>query len=147
MNICCNCGKKIPDLHSYCTWDCQIDAWRKSGGVECCPNGLPVRCLRSDGVMLEHAAADHHDYKFPIQVEFVGQIPADHKDWDHSYENELHALIYSDGFIAVTICDCSYFMWYVNNRDNGRYGGKEEWYKEWRLTDDALEKCRKFRKE
>lgn len=65
------------------------------------PNGLPVTCAKADGTGLECEHGDHPDYMFPVTVEHVG--------WEG--ETETHALIYTDGRIAVTLSECLYRMW------------------------------------
>ncbi len=44
-------------------------------------NNLPIVCQRgSDGALLEHEHADHPDYKYPVEVEFVGEKPDTFRD-------------------------------------------------------------------
>jgi hypothetical protein len=136
MNTCV-CGKEIetPGLN-YCTWQCQIDSAKASGYTVHTPNGLPIRCIKGDGSMLEHEHGDHPDYKHPVEIEYYGPIDDDLR---HDYEmmagkapesdddvrslfGETHALIYTDGYIAVTLYECCYAMWSV--RDGKCLGGK-----------------------
>lgn len=91
------------------------------------PNGLPITCWRADA-HLEHEHADHPTYLFPV----VAQI--DGEEW------ETHALIYTDGGIAVTMYEYCYAAWYV--RDGELMGGSL-WEKgAIRLAPESLEKIR-----
>lgn len=83
--------------------------------VECSPNGLPLACHRFDGWSFECEDGDHRDYMFPIMVEFTGQAPEDALTCE--YQPERHALIYSDGFVALTLYEHRYFLWRVSNGD------------------------------
>lgn len=75
--------------------------------------------------MLEHEHADHPDYKHPVEVVWVG------KELEEIYRNmfgrtltddeirnamgEHHALIYTDGTIAVTLYEYTYHTWYLKS--------------------------------
>lgn len=72
------------------------------------PNGLPVTCVRFDGTELECEHGDHPDYLFPVTVEFTGSREGLH---DFEWQPETHALIYTDGRIAVTMHECCYATW------------------------------------
>jgi len=124
---CSHCGKQIPSYRNYCGWDCMVAEAKKNGGRVHTPNGLPIRCLNRDGTMLEHAHGDHPDYKFPVDVEFVGEVDEGHRDdyvnmtGSRAKENftdedvrkffmETHALIYTDTSIALTMYECTYAL-------------------------------------
>ncbi len=58
------------------TWEERVTEARAEGAAVFQKNGLPIRCMRGhDGALLEHEHADHPDYKFPVEVEFVGEKP------------------------------------------------------------------------
>jgi hypothetical protein len=89
------------------------------------PNGLPLICVRYDGAQLEHAHADHPSYRYPVLVRYIGTITPHHYDdfklLAHrdatspqeviDFFNEVHALIFEDGYVAVTLFECRYHMW------------------------------------
>ena len=148
MGTCLNCGKETIKFRNYCNWDCHIELAKKNGGRVHTPNNLPIRCITGGSLMLEVEHGDHPDYKFPVEVVYIG----DRRDFDDEDESgnkipcsanaldlqthETHALIYSDGSIAVTIYECTYSMWYVES------GVKSGLPKNWKLTDESLEKIR-----
>lgn len=133
---CQNCGK-MNEGRNYCDWNCDVASAKKEGGLEILPNGLPIGCIRADGTMLEHEHGDHPTYKFPVTIEYRGVVPEDFPEWDTSYCPELHALIYEDGYIAVTLYECCYSIWSLNNGQwvGGRFGDKD-----WYMTKESLEK-------
>lgn len=100
--------------------------------------------------MLEHEHGDHPDYKFPVEVIYIGPEPekkfglvdSDGKEvpapegWIESETRQEHALIYSDNSVAITLYEHCYAMWYLRN---GRFGGGALWdQSEWRLTDKSV---------
>jgi hypothetical protein len=129
-------------------WEERVAEARAEGGVVFQKNGLPIVCIRHDGALLEHEHADHPDYKYPVEVEFVGEIPefADLAEDVRAFERSLYAphkeaLIYSDESIAVTLYECCYTMWI--RREVLGYGDflqGLEWAKKWRLSSEAAEK-------
>ncbi len=55
--------------------------------------------------------------------------------------DQNHALLYTDGHVAVTIYECSYAMWYLNS---GKIAGGSLWKKdEWKLSDESRSKILK----
>jgi hypothetical protein len=142
MSNCVNCGKLTVD--NYCDSECMIENAKKNGGKVMAPNNLPITCIRYDYTMMEHPEADHPDYKFPVKVEYCGkEIPVD----KYEYSREDHALIYTDGNIAVTIYECCFAMWTLNGskRDQGKCCGGHLWAKnDWKLTDESIEKIRSY---
>lgn len=137
MNHCDNCNKECE--HNYCDWQCHIEAAKKEGGKVICPNGLPITCIMANWDMLEHADANHPDYKFPVEIEFVGTKPADAPDWE--YSNESHALIYCDVSVALTIYECCYELWRMRDGLPAGRGGRGTLYsKEWRMTEASRKK-------
>src|ERR1019366_3328941 len=110
MSTCINCNKETQQYHNYCDgWECPVAFAKKNGGKEFLPNGLPIRCIRWDYAMFECEGGDHPDYKFPVTIEFVGE-----KDpletYEYEYCDQTHALIYSDGFVALTLHEATYVM-------------------------------------
>lgn len=157
MNTCLNCGEPCPKAHNYCEVkggkNCYIEHTKANGGQEYLPNGLPIRCIRFDGLMLEHEHGDHADYMFPVHVEYVGPEPEKvfgligpdgpievSPEWVRSQSHETHALIYTDGNIAVTMSECCYAFWSMNS---GLCIGGHLWDKdEWKMTDDSIQKAK-----
>lgn len=131
---CVHCGKETLVGANYCDSACMIANAKAIGGKEFSPNGLPTRSIRADGNMYEHEHGDHPDYKYPVEVEFVGEIgdddradfemiagrPAESEEELRRMQRETHALIYTDGFIAVTMYEHNYAMWSVGT---GAYRG------------------------
>lgn len=104
---CAFCDKPAPYAHNYCSYECHIAAARADGAVEHLPNGLPIRCITGDGKLLEVANGDHPDYIFPVDVEGPPETIG-----DIEYPGgEFHALIYTDGNIALTLYECEYYLW------------------------------------
>lgn len=136
---CFNCGKKCD--FNYCNWDCLVECAKKENGTVITPNGLPIKCVKADGTALEHDHADHPDYKFPVEVEYVGHRPSkeEHeRDWiDFDYCDQEHALIYTDGTIALTLFEYCYAMFSLNS---GRAIGGKLWdHDNWQLTNESLQ--------
>lgn len=102
--------------------------------VECAPNGLEMMCHRFDGWSFECEDGDHQDYLFPVVVEFVGVVPPHAMTCE--YQPELHALIYSDGFVALTLYECRYHLWSVTTGKPLR--GSDEY----RISQASLEELR-----
>ncbi len=145
---CANCGK-LNEYQNYCDWACHVELAKKEGGKIITPNGLPIRCIRHDGTMLEHEHGDHKDYKFPVLIE--------NTDADSIKENfvqreidetapvewiEDAALIYCDGSVALTLYECTYSIWSVH--DGECLGGYHTRHGVWKLTNESLEKIRTY---
>lgn len=64
---------------------------------------------------MEHVHDNHPDYKFPVDVEGIETNPK------HVTYPQSHALIYTDGVVALTLYECCYFMWTVD--DGSPLGG------------------------
>ena len=140
----CFCGKELQSGHNYCDFQCMIEAAKAEGGEVHTPNGLPIKSIHANANMYEHEHGDHPDYKFPVEIEYVGPIG---EDEIHDYtmitgkeppneeavrrlNGQTHALIYTDGTVAVTLYECCYAMWSVKS---GKYlGGK--YASEYRLS-------------
>jgi hypothetical protein len=106
---CFHCGEPAPQSHNYCSWDCHVAAARADGAVEHLPNGLPVACITADGKLLECEHGDHPTYLFPVVV--ASDLDPD-DDPDHGYP-QTHALVYTDGRVALTLHECCYALWSV----------------------------------
>lgn len=142
-NFCNFCQGPTPEAHNYCSWECHIAEARKNGGKEIRPNGLPIACIRHDFAMMEHEHADHPDYKFPVEVEYIGpKAPPDDEMAQFDEASQTHALIYTDGSVALMLFECSYAM-AVLSRDGVIMGGALWPAGEWRLTTKAIEAIRK----
>jgi hypothetical protein len=159
MGECKHCGKEAPEFHNYCNWDCHIEAVKAAGGVVYTPNGLPIRCIQAGGLLLEHEHGDHLDYKFPVKAVFYKtpeELVAEGVSWvdgngdktpmtveDAAYDcYQTHALIYTDGTIALTLYECCYAMWELRT---GKVLYGSSWEKgEWKLTDESLAKIKEL---
>lgn len=132
MYPCLNCGKENEHTN-FCNWGCQIECAKKDGGKIYTPNNLPIRCIMADGTMLEVADGDHPDYKFPVQVEYLGD-----DEETKEYSPESHALIYTDDTtVALTIYESCYAIWHV---ESGKFLGGKLWDKNYKLSDGSLVK-------
>lgn len=154
---CSGCGKECRSYMNYCSWECHVETLRAAGAVERRPNGLPVRCVMADGTLLEVSHGDHPDYKFPVDVEYVGPAdparddytavtgdPAPSDEAARAIWGETHALIYTDGCVAVTLYEHSYDMWLVRDGSPAASRMRRD-PKAWRLTEASLEKIRALR--
>lgn len=96
---------------------------RQTGFRDHLPNGLPARCTRWDGLRIECEGGDHADYLFPVTAEtsLPHEVLAggEHINFDQSG----HALIYTDGEVALTIYEACYSLWSVA-RDGEWISGK-----------------------
>ncbi len=133
VKICPVCTKEMPVYMNICGGNCMIRSAVDAGGTVHCPNNLPINSIHADGSMYEHEHGDHADYKFPVNVSFIGTRP-ELPDWDDSYTTECHALLWTDGCVALTMFECNYALWSLNDGSflGGRYNDKN-----WRL--DGLE--------
>lgn len=109
------------------TWDEIVAQQIELGAKSHQPNGLPLRSIHADGSMYEHEHGDHRDYMFPVDVEFTGPLTAEHQsDFEmiaerpavdekelRDFYTETHALIYTDGSIALTLYECNYAQFSV----------------------------------
>jgi len=139
---CCFCEKETPLSTNYCNWECMVNSAKAEGGRIVTPNNLPIRCINADGSMLEVAHGDHQDYKFPVEIEYIGPVTDALREdyWHMSGEiepesddqvrdmfSEVHALIYTDGTVALTMYECNYAIWSVRTGEclGGRYVSKQ----------------------
>lgn len=140
----CRCGAAVPDYrhpdNNSCSWECRVAQARTDGCPEHTPNGLPVRCIRADGLLLEIENGDHPTYVFPVEVEGTndpGDVALGHREYPQS-----HALIYTDGRIAVTLYEANYAMWAV--RGGGEPRGGRCQHKHERLSEASCQKVREY---
>lgn len=155
MKPCTHCGKLTEDYVNYCDWTCIVESAKAAGGTVHTPNGLPICSVKHDNSMWEHEHGDHPDYKFPVVIEYVGPIgPEDADDYRNccgedapdvakvrDFKRETHALIYTDGSIAVTMYECCYSLWSLRD---GSLLAEHLWYKtgKWRLSETSLVKIK-----
>ena len=96
-----------------------------------------------------HEHEDHPTFLAPVTVEYLGtETPT----WDgpdgpiamtpeevRQFKYEEHALIYTDGTIAVTLFEHCYAMW--NARTGSLMHGSLWNQGEWRMTADGIKVC------
>ena len=138
MLTCEWCGKENQrERWTTCSYECELEAAKKNGSKIITPNNLPVTCWRGD-TLLEHEHADHPTYMFPVIMEYFGEIPEleEYDQW--SYQPQSHALIYTDGCIAVTLYECVFAVVYLRNNkvEHGSLWKNEKW----RLKEESLKK-------
>jgi len=136
-SVCVQCGKPTEFAHNYCGRDCMTAAWVSAGAIDYRPNGLPIRCWKANPpLMLEHEHGDHPTYKWPVVVEPIDGSIADRYAEDH-------ALIYTDGVIALTLYECCYMMWHLGT---GKLMHGPRWFEreEYRLAEDSRKKIVAF---
>ncbi len=131
MNPCFHCGTPV-DQSNYCSWDCHVAHARTLGATERCPNGLPIACITAAGLLTECGHGDHETYLFPVDVE--GDDEALDVVLGYRSYPQQHALIYTDGHVALTLYECSYALWSVHD---GRPMGGHQRASE-RLSTSAL---------
>jgi hypothetical protein len=114
---CVYCGKETAPSHNYCDGACVIAHASAEGGFVHTPNGLPVRCVRFDGLMTEMEGGDHPDYRFPVEIESY-DVPYGAPETGIQLQYpQTEALIYTDGSIALTLYECNYSMWSLYDGD------------------------------
>ena len=134
---CAFCGKPQPPHSNYCSWACMIACARANGGVAYLPNGLPIGSIRADGMMFEHGHGDHPTYLFPVDVD--GKNDSDEAAEGFAEYPQSHALVYTDGNVALTMYEANYALWSV--RDGAPLGGRCQREHE-RLAEASREKIR-----
>jgi hypothetical protein len=89
-----------------------------------------MTCYKADGRVLEHEHADHPNYLGTVEAKYVGPIlgnmreiyeahvgkPAASDDDVRRIQNELHALIFCDRSLALTLFECTYTLWSLKTR-------------------------------
>ncbi len=119
-------------MPEYRVWNCMVEELAKrEGGAVRTPNGLPIGCIKHDGTMWEHEHGDHPSYMFPVDADYVGPIDDGHRgdyeaicgklpasdDEARRTYHETHALIYTDGNVAMTMYETCYTLWSVRTGD------------------------------
>ncbi len=136
MCKCKYCQNNCPNSQNYCSFQCMVDEAKDNGCKIHCPNGLPIGCLMADGTMLECEHGDHPDYKFPVHAIWIGEEEED--PILTQFNDERHALLYCDEFIALTLGEARYALWHLSS---GRALTKS--HENLQLSDESLEKIRK----
>lgn len=103
--------------------DARVDhLLRQIGTRDHLPNGLPARVVRYDGLRLECEHGDHATYLFPVDV--VCSDPPEEVDGTTFHADEPgHALIYTDGNVALTVYECVFALWHVSRDGEWLSGG------------------------
>ncbi len=153
LHPCHHCKKQISAYINYCDWGCMVAEAKANGGAIHTPNDLPIRSIKRDGSMWEHEHGDHPDYKFPVDVEHVNpsremyfisgpdltRVPMSKEQAD-AHNKETHALIYSNRSVALTLYECCHALWNLKRGEVMHSSLHKP--KEWKLTDESLEKIR-----
>ncbi len=101
-------------------WEYRVAECVLGGGRLNTPNGLPVMSIRADGLMSECGEGDHSTYLFPVAITGC-TYPEDAAIGFIEYP-QTHALIYTDGVIALTLYEANYSIWSVH--DGAPLGGR-----------------------
>ena len=141
-SVCLSCGNCTVHGFNYCNWECHIDHAKALGGKEVLPNGEPVMCIKANGDMLECGEGDHPTYMFPVNVKYIGTDESLFT-WGHAdgtleamsdedrenMANERHALIYTDGNVALTLYEASYYLLHIDGTmlTNAGYHVGKDW--------------------
>ena len=84
---------------------------------------------------MSHEHEGRPTFLFPVVAEYIGErgpLP----EWDRSYEPESHALIYTDGCVALTLYEYVYATWSART---GEFWSGKLWRKgELRLANESL---------
>ena len=99
-------------------WEKRVQEFREAGAAVIAPNDLPIKCIRHDGTLMEHEHADMPTYICPVRVHYTGDKADVTEDLGDGLvvveDSETHALLWSDGGAALTMYECSYYLWNVN---------------------------------
>ena len=140
-------------------WDERVAQLKAEGSTVIAPNGLRICCIRHDGTLMENEHADHPTYMFPVTVDYVGKDPefgmlvnglGEHHlpepDMLEGMKHEDHAVIYTDGWVVMTLYEYCYFLFTMGK---GRCAAAPSWYdqKDWEMNPESIERCRKWCKE
>lgn len=138
--VCEHCGgeKRPPD--NYCSWGCHVQEALAQNGERICPNGLPERCVRADGVVMEHQHADVEGYLFPVDVD--GEDDAEDLAAGHREYPASHAFLGEHEGVLLTIYEFNYYLWRAADGAplKGRYQRTHE-----RLSKAALDAVQAWR--
>jgi hypothetical protein len=123
--------------------------------------------------MLEHEHGDHHDYIFPVDVEYCGpkdesryelsdgsnNISMMDDEWKYMTDHETHALLYANHSVAVTMYETCSSIWFLQEETRGPKGARvvvgkagrcvaSQLYhledREWKLTEESLVKIEEY---
>lgn len=135
---CLFCHKEVVESVNYCSWDCHIEQAKADGGEVYTPNNLPVKTIRYDGMMLEHEHGDHPTYIFPVDIKYIAmeKPPGANK---FEYNDEVHALIYTDGNICLTMYETTYAMW---DCDSGNWLFGSFWSNDYCMSAESARKAK-----
>lgn len=111
---CSECGEPTEEGPMNCSWECYVSSEVKRGAIVIAPNGLPTCCYTGypgaePGVFLECEDARHPDYKMPVKAVWMSEWNKIPQRYDQEYH--LHAVIYFDGCVIVTLYECCFYMW------------------------------------
>lgn len=115
--------RKNDQIHR--SWEEAIADAKAAGGREVLPNGLPVKCIMSDFTMLECEDGDHPTYICPVEV----VDPTS----DREGGLDVHAAIYCDGNIVLTLYECCYGAYRLKTGES--VGPLTSWMDGTRLTE------------
>lgn len=118
------------------------------GGAEiCAPTNGKIRCIKNkDGkpFLLEHEHADHSDYIMPIMVTMANKDEYE-KTYNEKWYDEEHALIYTDGFIIVTLYEYCYDMFLISGECKTRNWKYDDGRPiKFSLTKNSIKKIREY---
>ena len=145
----CKCGKSLTEYANFCSWDCHVQDAKDSGFIEHRPNGLPIKSITANGLLLECEHGDHPDYVIPVEVEYIAPVTnVDRENYKAIFgvypiadkdaldiNREIHAVIYCDDNVILTLNECSYSIWAAS--DGISLGGFNE-RKKWRIVPESL---------
>lgn len=137
--MCPNCNRKTGyDDDEYC-WNCNVQQLKNEGATVIAPNNLPICCITAAGLLMENEYANHKDYKFPVEAEYTAAHKYQVPEWDGSYGNQVHALIYNDDSIALTLYEANYAIWSLRT---GKCIGARYNDEHWKLTEVSISKIK-----
>lgn len=119
------------------TWEEEVNQRKLAGAKIIAPNGLPIRFVRSDGVLLEIEGADHEGYKFPITTEHVDDTSPE----DSFIRSRRHAVVFVENHVCLTVFNGSYHLWSV--QDGRALVGRLHDMK-WAIANDSLKKIQRI---
>lgn len=122
-------------------WNARVE-WllRQTGTRKHLPNGLPVRCIRHDGLMLECENGDHQDYLFPVDAESSHEPEVLPGGPVIPFDQPHHALIYTDGNVALTLYEYCYSLWHIGRDGEWISGSLQD--DSYRLTRESVDKIK-----
>ena len=137
---CQHCGGETRPAENYCSWACHVQEALAQNGARICPNGLPVRCVRADGVVMEHMHADVEGYLFPVEVDGeddAESIAAGCREYPAS-----HAFLGEQEGALLTVYEFCEYRW---RADDGTPLAGHHQYAHERLSKGALDAIQAWR--